>query len=218
MKCEVIKECTDFCFENYLGKESQIELPIKKKIKSKFKKFEEKRELSVINRYKDCPNEIDNNICKMQMGKVPKVSCGEKASRYCLQNDEKRMIILYRMDGGVIVYDESVNGIQKCDYLYVIGEKDNYEAAILVELKGEKIAIACNQIISTLELYKDYFSLFLHVYARIVGSSFSEYRKNLGIKAYHKDALKLQARMMQKKGNLKFGEKYLEEKYSELGT
>lgn len=71
------------------------------------------------------------------------------------------------MDGGVIVTDTSVpEGINKCDYLYVVNSTE--QTAILVELKGENVSKALKQIQATLEQYKDFFKKFAHVYGRTI--------------------------------------------------
>lgn len=95
------------------------------------------------------------------------VKCEENKKKYTLENTLKNHVISYKMDGGVIVTDASVQeGINKCDYLYVVNSTG--KTAILIELKGENVSKALKQIQATLVQYKDFFKKFEHVYGRAI--------------------------------------------------
>ena len=63
------------------------------------------------------------------------VKCEERKKRYVLENKQKSHVILYKVDGGVVLQDKTVpQGMCRCDYLFVIhGEMAE---AIFTELKG----------------------------------------------------------------------------------
>lgn len=113
----------------------------------------------------DCDNK--ESQCIKASDNRSLVKCEENKKKYTLENTQKNHIILYKMDGGVIVTDTSVpEGINKCDYLYVVNSTE--QTAILVELKGENVLKALKQIQATLEQYKDFFKKFAHVYGRTI--------------------------------------------------
>lgn len=99
------------------------------------------------------------------------VKCEERGKKYVLENTQKNNVVLYKIDGGVVVQDKTVSqGICKCDYLFTINGTD--KEAIVTELKGVDVAHSLKQIDGTLTLFKEFFSGFSHVYGRIiVGSS-----------------------------------------------
>lgn len=95
------------------------------------------------------------------------VKCEEKNKKYTLENTLNSHVISYKMDGGVIVEDASVpEGINKCDYLYVVNSAER--TAVLIELKGENVSKALKQLQATLIQYKDFFRTFSHVYGRTI--------------------------------------------------
>lgn len=96
-----------------------------------------------------------------------KVKCEERKKKYILENTQKNHVILYKIDGGVILEDKTVpSEVCKCDYLFVInGEECD---AILTELKGVDVAHSLKQIDGTLVRFKKFFSRFSHVYVRII--------------------------------------------------
>ena len=98
------------------------------------------------------------------------VKCEERKKKYILENTRRNQVILYKMDGGVIVQDKSVQaGTAKCDYLFVIsGEK---REAILTELKGVDVSHSLDQLSGTLTQYKKFFDKFDHVYEKAVVSA-----------------------------------------------
>lgn len=98
------------------------------------------------------------------------VKCEERGKKYVLENTQKNHVVLYKIDGGVVVQDKTVpQGICKCDYLFTINGKK--KEAIITELKGVDVAHSLKQIDGTLTLFKDFFSKFSHVYGRIIVSS-----------------------------------------------
>ena len=118
------------------------------------------------NSLKECDNKNRMN-CIMSSDRRSAVKCEENKKKYVLKNTKENHVILYKMDGGIIVEDKSVpQNINKCDYLFVIG--DEALIAILTELKGVDVSKALIQIKATLLLYKNVFCNFGHVYARII--------------------------------------------------
>ena len=98
------------------------------------------------------------------------VKCEEKKKKYVLENTQRNHIISYRMDGGVIVLDQTVpDGICKCDYLFLIDGVDS--SAILIELKGVDVMHALKQIHGVVKIYKGLLHTFSHVYGRIIVTS-----------------------------------------------
>ncbi len=138
------------------------------------------------------------------------VKCEENKKRYVLENKKKKHVILYKMDGGIIVEDKFVPlNTSKCDYLFVIG--DATPTAVLTELKGVNVSKALIQLKGTLLLYKNVFSKFGHVYARAIVTSSTP-----NLKA-SPEYVNLE-RMIRKdyKGNVKIVEKQFIEKDIEL--
>jgi hypothetical protein len=127
-----------------------------------------------------------------------------------LENTMKNHVISYKMDGGIILADRTVPaGTVKCDYLIVIDAPD--EEAVLVELKGIDVRKAFDQISATLDLYKDLFVTFGHVYARVVATSAipnlkasPEYVKlATKVKRYHGNVKIKERKFSEKDGSLK---------------
>ena len=138
------------------------------------------------------------------------VKCEEKKKKYILENTRRKQIVCYRMDGGIIRVDSKVpEGVEKCDYLYIID--DDNPVAVLTELKGVDVSKAIRQINSTLILFKSFFRKCSNVYGRIVVAS-AVPRLNAS-PAY----VKLQNELRKSyKGNLKVAERQLLEKDTEL--
>lgn len=108
--------------------------------------------------------------CVHVSDKRSEVKCEEKGKKYILKNTMKNHIILYQIDGGVIVADKLVpEGTSKCDFLFVIC-KQNPEA-ILTELKGVDVRKSLKQLEGTLRLFKDYFRTFSKIYGRVIVTS-----------------------------------------------
>lgn len=156
--------------------------------------------------------QCDNNRkeCIVSSDCRAKVKCEENRKKYVLDNTLSNHVILYHMDGGIIVEDSSIaQEIKKSDFLYVIDAGER--TAILVELKGVNVSDALRQLQETLNNFKGYFASFQHVYGRVVAFSFrpalkatSEYMKLVKIlrEKYH--------------GNLKIAGKELFEKDKDL--
>lgn len=138
------------------------------------------------------------------------VRCEEKKKKYTLVNTQKRRVVSYRMDGGIVYMDADVpEQTARCDYLYVIsGGKPR---AVLTELKGVDVKKAMKQINNTLDLFDDFFQKCSNVYGRIiVTSSIPRLRAT-------SEYVKLQKKLENSyKGNLKIGERQLAEKDIEL--
>lgn len=111
-----------------------------------------------------------NISCIESSDKRSEVKCEEKRKKYILQNTTKNHVISYKMDDGIIVLDSNVpQGTSKCDYLYVVDTKEL--TAILIELKGIDVAKAIKQISETLNLFKNFFKNFTHIYGRVIVTS-----------------------------------------------
>lgn len=138
------------------------------------------------------------------------IKCEENKKKYVLENTKKNHVILYKMDGGIIVEDKSVPlNTSKCDYLFVID--DAIPTAVLIELKGVNVPKALIQLKGTLLLYKNVFCKFGHVYARAIVTSSTP---NLKASPEYVNL----ARTIRKdyKGNIKIVEKQFNEKDTEL--
>lgn len=89
------------------------------------------------NSLEKCDNKNRMN-CIESSDRRSAVKCEENKKRYVLENTKKNHVILYKMDGGIIVEDKFVPlNTSKCDYLFVIG--DAAPTAVLVELKGVNV-------------------------------------------------------------------------------
>lgn len=94
--------------------------------------------------------------------------CEENRKKYAIDNIDKNLVTLYKVDGGMIVVDKSVPvGQKKCDYLFCV-EKKQMSIVILVELKGTQVRTALKQVEATYDLYKDFFDSFSVVLCRII--------------------------------------------------
>lgn len=94
------------------------------------------------------------------------MKCEEKGKKYILENTRGNLILVYKMDGGIITDEQS---IIRCDYLYAVNDEDRY--AVLTELKGTDSKKALCQIKETLSLFPEFFSSFSHIYGRAVVTS-----------------------------------------------
>lgn len=150
--------------------------------------------------------------CIESTDKRTNVKCEERKKKYVLENTMKNHIILYRMDGGIILSDKSVSaGTCKCDYLFLINGAER--TAVLVELKGVNVAHSLKQIQGTLLLFKDFFSTFSHVYGRAVVTSSTP-----NIKASPNCVNLMNTLRKTFGGNLKIVEKQFQEKDVDLSN
>lgn len=109
----------------------------------------------------------NRNDCIESADRRSKVKCEEKNKKYIFDNTLNNFVVSYKIDGGVVVEDSSVeNGTNKCDYLYMICEEE--QKAVLIELKGVDVAKALKQIKATLLLFQDVFEECENVYGRLV--------------------------------------------------
>lgn len=151
----------------------------------------------------DCRN--SRSSCIKSSDSRALVKCEERRKKYILENTKKEHIIVYQMDGGVIVNDKTVPaGTSKCDYLFVAGESTR--KAVLIELKGLDIRHAIEQIKNTCDLYSDSFKSCTNVYARIITTAVPkmqatpEYRNlNSIIQRKYKGNVKIAARELREK-------------------
>ena len=157
---------------------------------------------------KNCSNK--RAVCIEASDNRTKVKCEERKKKYILENTMKNHVILYKMDGGIILDDKSVpQETCKCDYLFVINSIER--SAILVELKGVDVPHSLKQIDGTLSQFKDFFSVFKHVYGRIVVASSTP-----NIKASPAYFNLVQRFRITYRGNISIVERQLEEKDIEL--
>lgn len=156
-----------------------------------------------------CDNQ-NKRICVEASDRRSAVKCEEHGKKYVYENSKKNHVILYKMDGGVIVDDKTVPlSTSKCDYLYVIN--DTERTAILTELKGINVSKSLEQIKGTLLLYKNVFKNFKYVYARAVVTSSTP---NLKATPAYTNLEKMIRETY--KGNIKISERQLWEKDKDL--
>lgn len=115
-----------------------------------------------------CENEVER--CRASADNRSFITCAERGRKYTLHNTLENMVILYKVDGGLIVLYKSVpEGTCKCDYMIVV--KEALSSVILVELKGTDVHHAIKQLSETLRRYREVLSNFEHVFVRIVATS-----------------------------------------------
>ena len=135
------------------------------------------------------------------------IKCEENRKVYNVENTQKQKVLLYKMDGGIVEVDASVDEkICKCDYLYIT--QDN--RAILTELKGTDVKHALNQIDGTITLFNKILSGCNSVFGRIIMSSAAP---RLSATPQY---TKLLSRLKRMNGNLKLKENKMTEKINEL--
>lgn len=128
--------------------------------------IEEQLKLSSLKR---CDNQ-NMTTCIESSDKRSRVKCEEHGKKYIYENLRKKHVVSYKMDGGVIVEDKTVpSNTNKCDYLFVVDDVESI--AILTELKGVNVPKSLEQIKGTLQLYKNIFKNFKHIYARAIVTS-----------------------------------------------
>lgn len=110
----------------------------------------------------NCPT--GNNRCLNSKNSKKNVSCKEKNKIYNLINNTCSISAKYHVDGELIT-----GNIKKCDYL-IVNYKDDTHKVIFVELKGQDVNSAAEQLLNTVELLEPYFKNLSNVkyYARIV--------------------------------------------------
>lgn len=138
------------------------------------------------------------------------VKCEEHGKKYVYENTKKNHVISYKVDGGVIVEDQTVPpNTNKCDYLFVVDDAE--PTAILTELKGVDVPKSLEQIRGTLTLFQSTLKSLDHVYARIVVTSSTP---NLKASPSYVNLEKMLRQTY--KGNIKISERQLFEKDCEL--
>lgn len=117
-----------------------------------------------------CTNRKDN--CMESADRRSQVKCEEHQRKYVLKNTKGNFVICYKVDGGMIVEDKSVPPeLRKCDYLYVVLDRERHVDVIMTELKGIDVGKALEQLYRTLKLFPDTFNTCSHVYARVIATS-----------------------------------------------
>lgn len=138
---------------------------------------------------------------------IPK--CSENGKQYKILNNT-HTVLAYRVDGGVIIEnDDSTIGKSKCDYLFIVMD-ESAPKSILIELKGKDVNKALKQISATLNYYGRFFEKMDRTYGRIVCSGSPPRIRNTP------EYVELSKRLMRMKGNLKIGERVLEDDYASL--
>lgn len=173
----------------------------------------------ICDKLSDCINYEKNNInainvkcnktnnCILVADKRSNIKCEENRKVYNLENPQRKLVILYKMDGGVIEVDASVpDNICKCDYLYIT----ECNKAILVELKGKNVKHALEQIEGTMTVYKDILKNCNEIYARVIVSSAIP---RLNVTPQY---TRLLCMLKKLNGNLKVKENKMSEKIDEL--
>lgn len=110
----------------------------------------------------NCPT--GNDRCLISKSSSERLLCEEKGKKYMLINDNCSISAKYHVDGQLI------NGnMKKCDYMIVNHKDDNYRV-VFVELKGQNVSSAAEQLLNTVELMEPYLRNLSNVkyYARIV--------------------------------------------------
>lgn len=109
----------------------------------------------------------DETLCIESFDKRPQVKCEEKGKKYIYLNTKALEVMNYHMDGGVIKPDKTVPPMtQKCDN--VIVAKNNPQNAIFVELKGEDVTHALEQLLATVLRESELVKACGRLYARII--------------------------------------------------
>lgn len=161
------------------------------------------------NLHECCANELyactNKDKCIVYRDSRPQAVCEEKKKRYNLVNDRNHEIALFHMDGGIICCEENV---QKCDYLYVIYDKDS-PTAIFVELKGKDISHAIKQLKASIDKYGT--KLKRRICARVICSSVPRLHNDPVVKKFKKELMN-----QYKKGTLSIFENNKDEKYSDI--
>lgn len=155
-------------------------------------------------RHKDCLCERKAE-CIVYRDRRRKAVCEENGKRYALVNDKECLVTLYHMDGGMI---QNEQGIQKCDYLYTIGDEE-CPTAIFVELKGTDIPHAIAQIRASIGRYGGV--LKSRIFARIICKSVPRLYNDPSIRNLKKE---LRSKYQ---GGMVVTEKNWEDIYSKLG-
>ena len=84
-------------------------------------------------------------------GKVPAAVFSEKGKKYTAKNNGGKEILGFQVDGGLYRGADS----KKCDYCLVVQSSKFY----LIELKGTDLSKACRQLLATVELFKEQYSV-----------------------------------------------------------
>lgn len=111
---------------------------------------------------------VDSECLKTIYQKTPIRDPGQKPTYYFdpLGNE----VLLYRIDNHVIS-QKTDNDSSKCDYMLILSKENEKSTLIFVELKGQDIAQAEGQILSTIEILKKHFHNSQYTYiARIISS------------------------------------------------
>lgn len=158
--------------------------------------------------YECCSNEkhtcASRGNCLVYKDCRKNATCEERKKRYNLVNEERHMVTLYHVDGGMIAEEPNV---KKCDFLYVVYDPEK-PTAVFVELKGQDINEAIRQITKTVDQYGE--TLQRRICARIVCSAVPRLYNDPSVSNLRKELMRRYG------GTLRIFEKDKDEKYSEL--
>ena len=99
---------------------------------------------------KKCDNQ-NSTDCIESSDTRSAIKCEERGKKYIYENSKKNHVISFKMDGGIIVEDNTVPAnTNKCDYLYVINETEL--TAVKKKKKGVNVKKSLEQISGTLLL------------------------------------------------------------------
>lgn len=114
-----------------------------------------------------------------------KISFSENKRTYTADNISKKQILGFHVDGGLIVSKQT----RKCDYALVVEE----DLCYLIELKGQDIEKACDQLSTTIEYFSENYKMQKFV-GRIVVSRFNTHK----VRSEKYTSLERKLRMIQK--------------------
>ncbi|MBQ7158993.1 MAG: hypothetical protein IJS09_06195 [Treponema sp.] len=119
-----------------------------------------------------------------------KISFTENNRTYYADNSNKKRILGFRVDGGLIKSTQT----RKCDYALIV-END---LCYLIELKGQGIDDACEQLNKTIKIFSDEYDV-NKIVCRIVVSRYNTHK----LKSEKHIALERKLRIIQKKFDIK---------------
>lgn len=216
MICNKIKECAE--------KTRHIQISEKDNKKNKGKKNNRKKtDQEAVYKFPlskpPCGNTECQDRCIGFLDRRPKPKCEERGKAYTLDQSDnypRHEVMMFHMDGGIIS-NPGANAVRKCDYVLLVkdsGAPDgNGGTVVLIELKGQAINQALNQIGETLKL-KEMQPLLdsqKRVFGRIVCRSTPPRIRNTD------EFLDVQEAFMRRNGQLKIFEESAVEKYADLG-
>ena len=209
MICQRFVECLQNLKTEYKRADEKTRKNIGKKEKPKSNGQAQKGEWIYVGY--PCKDDVFIKKCVEYFDGRSKPKCAENGKSYVLSKGGYSFNVLcMHIDGGVI--DD--NTCDKCDYALFLqdGVEESKGRAIYIELKGKNTEHAIDQLISTIDKFKDAGGLYKRVYARIVNASSPPRIQNT------ESYIDLQEKVMELGGNLKTREMEFVEEYSALDS